>query len=96
MASTIILPGDNGQLLFRTQEQVDDLLAANADMRNAWRPGQMVGDTQRHFQTIASLPTHLYLELEAKFGPIKENRQDWLRWLNDPDNRGFLTTGGTV
>jgi len=49
------------------------------------------GNTQRHIQKIAEIPTPLYYQLWQKFGDPKHNPSDWKRWLNDGDNSIFRT-----
>jgi hypothetical protein len=56
----------------------------------------MIGNTQRHQQKIAEIPSVIYYDLLKKFGQPRDNMKAWKRWLNDPDNRAFRTTGGRV
>jgi len=55
-----------------------------------------MGNTQRHQQKVAEIPATLYYDLVKKLGDPKHNMAAWKRWLNDPENRFFRTTGGSV
>ena len=61
-----------------------------------WRPGQLIGNTQKHHQKVAEIPTGVYFDLLKKYGQPKNNPKPWKKWLNDPDNKYFRTTGGSV
>ena len=59
----------------------------------------MIGNTQKHWQHIAEIPSTLFLELTQKFGDPTNNPEaskKWKRWLNDSDNRFFRTGGGSM
>ena len=79
-----------------TEQKVDHILEHNKRQANDWRPGGMIGDTQRHHQKVAEIPETLYYELVRRLGPPKHNLGAWKKWLNDIDNRHFRSTGGTV
>ena len=38
----------------------------------------------------------LYFDLLKKFGNPKDNPKDWKKWLQNPDNKHFRTTGGRL
>ena len=44
---------------------------------------QRLDGTQRHRVHVAEIPTHLYMALRERFGPVKHNQEAWKRWLND-------------
>ena len=69
------------------QQQINEKLAEH-------RPGSMIGNTQRHMQEVAQLPLPVVHQLmrEGRWRDDKAMR----KWLNDPDNRCFRTTGGKV
>jgi len=79
-----------------SEQYVTPTLDAAKREANEWRPNQMVGDTQQHHQKIGEIPTVIYFDLLAKFGQPKHNKAKWLRWLQDPDNKDFRTTGGRL
>ena len=76
-----------------TEQDVSGLMDFNHFMRGE---KQRLDGTQRHRVHVAEIPTHLYMALRERFGPVKHNQEAWKRWLNDPDNRDFRTWGGTV
>ena len=51
---------------------------------------------QKHQQKIAEIPAPLFFELQKKFGHFKHNKKKWLKWLQDPENKHFRTTGGRL
>lgn len=79
-----------------TEQQVDPILDANKRMANDWRYGNLIGNTQRHQQKVAEIPSVLYYDLIKKLGEPKHNLKAWKRWLNDPENSAFKTIGGKV
>ena len=79
-----------------TEQYVDPIVEANKRMANDWRYGNLMGNTQRHQQKVADIPSALYYDLVKKLGEPKHNLKAWKKWLNDPENRHFRTSGGTV
>ena len=71
----------------------DDIKEQAKNDQLAWQPGQMIGNTQRHRQKVATIPTSIYFQLVRKFGTPAQNPRDWKRWLSD--NPAFKTTRGT-
>jgi hypothetical protein len=52
---------------------------------------------RQHQQKVAEIPATLYYEMVKKLGePRHDNLKAWKRWLNDPENRAWRTTGGRV
>ena len=90
------LTSDSDGLSIVTETDTSNLLKHNREENNNWRPGSMIGNTQKHIQPIANIPTAIYYLLLEKFGPVKHNKKAWMRWLNDPDHKAFRTTGGKV
>lgn len=86
----------SGGFVYETSQNVDALLKKNKEEANAYRSGSLIGDTQRHQQKVAEIPTALYYELIQKFGEPKHNPNAWKKWLNDYENRFFRTSGGNV
>ena len=87
---------DGDDMTVVTEQRVDNILDHNKRLANEWKPGSQIGHTQRHHQKVAEIPAGLYYELVAKLGDPKNNLSAWKRWLNDPDNRFFRSTGGPV
>ena len=79
-----------------TEQKVDHIIAHAQRLSNEYRPGSMIGNTQRHQQKIAEIPAVLYYDLVKKLGDPKHNAKAWKRWLNDKDNQLFRTGGGRV
>jgi hypothetical protein len=79
-----------------TEQKVDHILEHNKRQANDWKSGSMIGNTQRHHQKVAEIPATLYYDLVKKLGDPRHNLQAWKKWLNDPENRFFRSTGGTV
>jgi hypothetical protein len=79
-----------------TEQRVDYILDHNKRQANDWRPGGMIGHTQRHQQKVAEIPEALYYDLVKRLGDPRHNLKSWKKWLNDPENRFFKSTGGTV
>ena len=90
------LTDDADGLGITTEQDATPVLEMAKAEEAAWRPGQMTGNTQQHQQKIAEIPTALYFDLLAKLGPPKENQKKWMRWLQDPDNKYFRTSGGRL
>jgi hypothetical protein len=90
------LASDSDGLSIVTETDTSNLLKYNREENNNWRPGSMIGNTQKHIQPIANIPTAIYYNLLEKFGPVKNNPKAWRKWLNDPDHKAFRTTGGKV
>ena len=86
--------GDN----FSVTREIDvtDVLAQNEQDRNYYRPGQMIGNTQRHFQKVASIPAEIYFRWTHMFGTPQENPTRWKKLLNDPDNKYMRTSEGRL
>ena len=87
--------GDNKTIV--TEQQVAPIIEQNKRAANNWKYGTMLGNTQRHQQKVAEIPATLYYEMVKKLGePRHDNLKAWKRWLNDPENRAWRTTGGRV
>jgi hypothetical protein len=87
---------EGGKMIFESSQNVDALLANNRDERNGYRSGSLQGNTQRHQQKVAEIPTALYHQLIQELGQPKDNPKGWSKWLNDYDNRFFRTSSGRV
>ena len=79
-----------------TEQKVDHILEHNKRQANDWKSGSMIGNTQHHHQKVAEIPATLYYDLVKKLGDPRHNLQAWKKWLTDPENRFFRSTGGTV
>ena len=86
------LTDDADGLGIKTEQDASLVLDAAKAEEAAWRPGQMIGNTQKHHQKVAEIPTAIYFDLLSKFGDPKHNRTTnisarlaagWLRWLSE-------------
>ena len=87
---------EDGKMIFESSQDVSSLISKNTAERNEYRSGSLQGNTQRHQQKVAEIPTALYHQLIKELGQPKDNPTGWRKWLNDYDNRFFRTSGGRV
>ena len=87
---------EDGKIIFESTQNVDALLNQNKSERNDYRADSLIGNTQKHHQKVAEIPTALYHQLIQELGQPKDNPKGWKKWLNDYDNRFFRTSGGKV
>lgn len=87
---------EDGKIIFESKQNVDPILSQNARERNEYRSNSLIGNTQKHQQKVAEIPTALYHQLIQELGQPKDNPKGWKKWLNDYDNRFFRTSGGRV
>ena len=64
---------EDGKMIFESSQNVDALLANNRDERNEYRSGSLQGNTQRHQQKVAEIPTAMYHQLIQELGQPKYN-----------------------
>ena len=84
------------EYIIKTTQKIDPIKdLAKADLANH-RPGDMIGNTQKHYQKIGEIPAVLYHDLLQKFGSPSQNPKAWFRWLQDADNKAFRTTNGRL
>ena len=86
----------DGSTVIEQTQHFDDLIKINRQMSNDYRPGSLIGNTQRHWQHVAEIPNVVYNHLLETLGPPRENPKAWRAWLNDSENRDFRTGGGQV
>lgn len=80
-----------------TEQIVDPIVEQNKSLANDWKYGNLLGNTQNHQVKVAEIPATVYYDLVKRLGePRHDNMKAWKRWLNDPDNRAWRTTGGHV
>lgn len=60
--------------------------------RDIHRKGRLLGNTQRHWVPIASIPKHIDAELKQKLGPMKHDPKGWKKALANPDLAAFRTS----
>lgn len=80
----------DGNLMFRHCEEVTPVLDQNKAEQND-------GDgytKDRTMRKIASLPMTVYCDLVRR--GIMDDEKALRRWLRDPDNRYFRTSGGKI
>ncbi len=90
------LESDVDGLSHKTVVNVDPVLDFAKTQEKEWRPNSLIGNTQRHQQKIADIPAPLFFELQRKLGDFKHNKKAWLKWLSNPENKYFRTTGGNL
>ena len=78
-----------------TRQAVDPILEANKRAANDWQPGGYQTGSHHHHK-VADIPASLYYDLVRKLGEPKHNLAAWKKWLNDPENRFFMTTAGKI
>ena len=78
-----------------TRQNVDPILEANKRVSNEWKPGDYQTGSHHHHK-VADIPATIYYDMVKKLGEPKHNLAAWKRWLNDPENRFFRTTGGKI
>ena len=81
---------DGQQNHYRIDQQVDDVLKANAEERHDHQ-GARWGDGRR----VASIPLNVYYDKLAE-AQLQGDDNYLNRWLNDPDNRAFRTFEGNL
>src|SRR5262245_58446204 len=84
----------DGSFLFTQVQDVRGLQTQITEAANEWRPGVLIGNTQRHEQRVAVIPMVVVNRLMNE--GIWGNDERMRRWLNDRDNRAFRTSGGRV
>lgn len=86
--SKILRDGDD--LVIRHEQNTAAIQEQAKRERDAFEAGRLIGNTQRHRQKLATIPTSVYFQLLAKFGTPQQNPRDWQKWLSEhPD---FKTT----
>jgi hypothetical protein len=94
--TTMEYDANEQEYIIKTEQKIDpikDLAKAQLDNH---RPGDMIGNTQKHYQKIGEIPAVLYHDLLQKFGSPAQNLKAWYRWLQDVDNQAFRTTNGRL
>lgn len=86
----------DGEKSIIQNQHVDPIIDSNKKRMNDWKYGNLIGNTQKHHQEVATIPNLLYMQLREKFGHPQDNPKDWAKWLNDPENRYFRTGGGRI
>ncbi len=82
-----------GDLRIVTRQNFIPLIDAARELAKVEQP-DLRGGTQRHRQRIASIPQAIYDLWVSVIGhPCEDNRTEWFKRLNDPDN-AYMRTGG--
>lgn len=79
-----------------TQQNIDPVKKMANEEMVSHTVGSMIGNTQKHHQKIAEIPTVIYYELLQKYGRPNQNPKAWLKWLQNSDNQAFRTTNGRL
>ena len=64
--------------------------------RDLFKKGRLIGNTQRHWQPAASLPTALHNQWVDELGEPKHNTKAWKKRLNSNEYRDLRTSEGTL
>ena len=89
----------DGGYTIEEKQHIKSVLEANKIRQNEFRKNSLIGNTQKHWQQVAEIPSLVYMDLMKKFGDPKKDpdaQNKWKKWLNDIDNRYFRTNGGKV
>jgi len=86
----------DGGFIFESVSPIDDIIKNNKAQEAEYSKGSLIGNTQRHHQKVAEIPSALYHKLIQELGQPKDNPKAWRKWLNDYDNRVFRTGGGNI
>jgi hypothetical protein len=86
----------DGGFTVEQKQHVKQVIETAKVKANEYERGSLIGNTQRHWQQVAEIPSSIYLELRQRFGDPRDNPKDWKKWLNDYNNRYFRTSGGRV
>jgi hypothetical protein len=86
----------DGGFTVEQKQHVKQVIESAKLKANEYERGSLIGNTQRHWQQVAEIPSSIYLELRQRFGDPRDNPKDWKKWLNDYNNRYFRTSGGSV
>lgn len=89
---------DQGEDHFKivTQQNIEPVKKMANEQMVDHTVGSMIGNTQKHHQKIAEIPTVIYYDLLQKFGRPDQNPNAWLKWLQNSDNQSFRTTNGRL
>ena len=85
-----------GEYIVSTQQKIDPVKDLAKKQKDLHRPGDLIGNTQKHWQNVGEIPSVLYHELLLKFGSPRDNPKAWMRWLQDKDNEAFRTSNGRL
>ena len=86
----------DGGFTVEQKQHVKQVLETAKAKAKEYERGSLIGNTQRHWQQVAEIPSSIYLELRQRFGDPRDNPKEWKKWLNDYNNRYFRTSGGRV
>lgn len=76
---------------FANEQECDPIIELNKAQMNDNPSGQSKEGFGKH---VARIPLVLIQELERK--GILKDKKEFRKWLNDPDNRFFRTSGGKL
>lgn len=88
----VTMNNDATEVLVQTHEDVTRLVDSNKVLQN--NPELVRRNTPDGWRLKARLPITLYRDL-SKQGILNDKKR-FRAWLNDPDNRHFLTTLGRI
>ena len=76
----------DGMMRIEQRQEFGDLLKLNKQMANDYRPGSLIGNTQRHAQHVAEIPNVVYNHF-WRSSPDARKPEGVEKRLNDHQNR---------
>jgi len=94
--TTMDYDANKEEYIIETVQKVDGIKDLAKEQLQEHRAGDMIGNTQKHWQKVGEIPNTIYYDLLQKFGSPQQNPKEWFRWLQDNDNKAFRTTNGRL
>ena len=63
----------DGGYTIEEKQHIKSVLEANKIRQNEFRKNSLIGNTQRHWQQVAEIPSLVYMDLMKKFGDPKKD-----------------------
>jgi hypothetical protein len=85
--------GNDVDWVIESKQDATDLIEANKRAYNSVDERARFGE---HFVRVASIPMNLAMQLHAEGRLNESNGRDFMRWLDNPDNKYFRTRPGSL
>lgn len=86
-------PGVGAVVIKTIPEKVIQAVKDTArDQRDIHKKGTMIGNTQRHWMPVSSMPSAIREQWETELGAPKHNWKKWRQRLNSNEFRDFRTS----
>ena len=66
--TTMEYDANEEHFVYKTEQKIDPIRDLAKSQRDFHRPGDLIGNTQKHWQKVGEIPAVLYHELLLKFG----------------------------